>query len=218
MPKIIGIDPSITSTGICSIIHHNDDVKVSGHKTANPNLSPREYEDRFHRYRELIGKIGAFVDDHSPQLICMEAYSYASYGRSTLTLSEFGGLLRYFLIRREYPLIEVAPSRLKRFILKGNSSKEDIHNRMKQHFDIFSAITQEDILDSCMAALFGLGVWHMGDVDKVKCLEPFDFSAVSDTIEDIKPENREGAIDQNTGYNLDIIEKKMKLCSKENEK
>jgi Holliday junction resolvasome RuvABC endonuclease subunit len=57
-------------------------------------------------------------------LVAIEGYSYASHGRSTVSLAELGGIVRYGLWCEGIIYIDVPPSTLKKYATgKGNADK-----------------------------------------------------------------------------------------------
>lgn len=116
---IIGIDPSLTGFAICSI--SNQDITFREYSSKAAKL----IQDRMDRYEELLKEPLAFIQQNKPQLIVLEGYSYGSKGRGTITLGEFGGVLRYSLRSYMDRLIEVPPTVLKKFTTgSGNCSKD----------------------------------------------------------------------------------------------
>lgn len=152
--RIVGIDPSLSSSGLCLLRINHENSVVS--KNIKPEKSPADYETRFERYNEIHDQIVKFVSDSKPNLIVIEGYSFGSRGRSMFDLAELGGLIRNSIIGAGHPLIEVSPPRLKKFVYKGNASKDVAHEKMKEEVDFFNGVSQEDQLDAAIASLFGL--------------------------------------------------------------
>jgi len=202
---VVGIDPSVTSSGVAALWADRQICCVS-HQRIRPKRKPRAYPDRFTRYKELVAGISGAVIDANPNLIVIEGYSYASRGRSTITLSEFGGLLRQELIGRfDCPIIEVAPSRLKKFVVAGNASKERVHDVLKAQFPVFGPITQLDELDACVAATLGLYVLAVLDPSfQVQLPQTFANECIIDTVNRIKS-NDGGATEQNAAWHVTAL-------------
>lgn len=121
---IAGIDPSLTGT---AVVLCDPDNGPQAFKIARFSSKSRgdDVKNRMGRFEELIGRIDKFLTDHGATHILIEGYSFASKFNVTL-LGEFGGLLRWHLVTREF-VAEVAPSTLKKFVTgAGNTKGKDL--------------------------------------------------------------------------------------------
>lgn len=124
---IVGVDPSLTATGLAYISDHGDvsscTIKSKPAKGACGRLA---------RYRGLVERISAWVSSVIPKAVFIEGYSYGSKGSSVYQLAEFGGILRERL-ERNWPIYEIPPGTLKKFVTgSGNAKKEDMMKAMRQ--------------------------------------------------------------------------------------
>ena len=112
--RIMGIDPSLTSTGICLI----ENRMVAGSLVLGTSLTGPA------RLRELRDMLDSQLDHSRPVGVVVEGYSYASsFNREAL--AEWGGVLRVLLYERNIPLLEVAPATLRKFVLTEAGSGKD---------------------------------------------------------------------------------------------
>ena len=129
---IIGIDPSLTATGI--VVLRNGEVELAESTNNRPELGIIE---RVKLIRNRILEIEADLSDdkgkkyESPALIVIEGFSFASKGRSVFDIAYLGWRIREELERlREQdnvPWIEVSPTQVKKFATgKGNTNQEII--------------------------------------------------------------------------------------------
>lgn len=131
MKIVVGLDPSLTSFGMCLYDLDTGEVSmaVASDKTPATKLS-----DRLDRYKRLTEEVLRFLPKGGPansrpypRLVAIEGYSYNSKGRGVFDRLEFGGILREVLVNGyQYPVIEVAPALLKKFIIgKGGGKGTD---------------------------------------------------------------------------------------------
>ena len=122
----IGIDPSLTGTGLALHVPGDPDslnTAVVGSGPAGSLIGRvRRYEDLLLRVLDWLP-----VSIESVDGVAIEGYSFGSKGRGIYDRVEFGGILRYELIREwEYPIVEVPPATLKLFICgKGGGPSTD---------------------------------------------------------------------------------------------
>jgi crossover junction endodeoxyribonuclease RuvC len=148
---IIGIDPSLTSTGI--VVLRNGQVETAVTTKNRPELGTIE---RVTDIRLQIGKILSNLTNdeetqwQAPDLIVIEGFSYGSKGRSVFDIAYLGWRIREDLEwHREYEKtvwIEVPPTQLKKFATgKGNANKEIILQQVYKRWGVeFSDNNQAD--------------------------------------------------------------------------
>lgn len=104
--RIIGLDLSLTATGICD----DDGPTVYKSKLRGPE-----------RLDDIARRVFTYTD-HA-DLVVLEGYSYASHNQAH-QLGELGGVVRRDLWTSGTPYVDVAPALLKRFATgKGNANK-----------------------------------------------------------------------------------------------
>lgn len=124
MITIAGIDPSLTGTAVVVSDPSNGPETF---KIKRFSSKPRgdDVKNRIARFEELIHRIDAYLEENGATHLFLENYSFASKFNVTL-LGEFGGLLRWHLVTREF-VAEVAPSTLKKFVTgAGNTKGKDL--------------------------------------------------------------------------------------------
>ena len=109
MSFVIGIDPSMTSTGIVVVDKEGfvASTTVVSKNTGNYVLQ------RMNRIHFLVRKIRDYCEGFPPEHICIEDYSYSSISSNLTQMAEFGGILRYVLTR-VWQVTEIAPTNLKK--------------------------------------------------------------------------------------------------------
>lgn len=128
---VLGIDPSLTSTGFCKLwkgdkeTDWKDDV-YTGTETTGP-CGPT-WDERHHRYMETCRCVvdQCATTGGTPSLVVIEHYSFSSNNRSHHDLVELGCLLRLWagdMIGDHGSIVEVAPTTLKKFVIgKGGGA------------------------------------------------------------------------------------------------
>lgn len=125
MSVVIGIDPSLTATGI--VVLRDGEVELAEATKNRPELGTIK---RAKLIREQINK-NINHPSIDTDLIVIEGFSYGSKGRSVFDIAYLGWRIREDLeaFRSKYntPWLEVPPTQLKQFATgKGNANKEII--------------------------------------------------------------------------------------------
>lgn len=147
---IIGIDPSLTSTGI--VVLRDSKVELAETTKDRPELGTIE---RVKLIREQITNvIENLTDGHgewqAPDLIVIEGFSYGSKGRSLFDIAYLGWRIREDLEQLKVddgiPWLEVPPTQVKQFATgKGNANKEIILQQVYKRWGVeFSDNNQAD--------------------------------------------------------------------------
>lgn len=148
---ILAIDPSLTASGY-----------ARGPLGSAPTLGvlhpPREVGKEIGRLvwiRDQVVRLAEGCD-----MVVLEGYSYASKGRSVVSLGELGGVVRVALTESGVPYCEVAPSgRAKYATGKGGAGKEEVLSAAIQRFGYTGHNTNEaDAL-----VLWAMAAEAMGD-------------------------------------------------------
>lgn len=137
--KIVGIDASLTSTGV-AVLNGSLHTETIQSKKTGP--------ERLVEIRERIREIVAGAD-----LIVLEGYAFARPNQSH-QIGELGGVLRVMLHELGMKWLEVAPSAVKKFATgKGNAKKEEVavgvYKRWKKEF------VSSDEADAFVLAMIG---------------------------------------------------------------
>lgn len=110
---VLGIDASLTGFAICFSVPSRP--LYEGRWPSKPAKGVRERVERYERL--ILGTLQA-VTSHAPGLVLIEGYAYgagAQHGHHDVI--ELGGVLRRELCKRTTcPIIEVAPTTLKKFV------------------------------------------------------------------------------------------------------
>lgn len=118
---VVGIDPSLTSTGVAVIRNGVAATIAVGSTRTGDQLA-----ERLARIHSIVSHVVDVVAAAAPSLVAVEGYSFASKGRGLTGLIELGAILRYELAA-SFDVFEVAPAAVKKFATgKGAASKTDV--------------------------------------------------------------------------------------------
>lgn len=125
----LGIDPSLSSTGIALINRDTLEVLTYTIKTGSLRAGARL---RF--IHEQLSK--CVPDDLRILSACVEGYAYGGLGKLA-ELAEAGGVVRLFLASRDVPYDVVAPAALKKYATgDANAEKQDVISAINRKHQI----------------------------------------------------------------------------------
>jgi len=152
--KVVGIDASLTSTGIGSMIYGElDNCLVTSLVKSNRTGVYRLIEIRERVFKAVVGA----------DLVLIEGYSYASPNQAH-QVGELGGVLRVMFAECNLKVLEVAPKQLKKFATgNGSSSKEQIAVAAYKKWGIECRTNDE----TDAAVLVHIGLAYMGNTDSL---------------------------------------------------
>lgn len=124
--KAVGLDPSLSSTGLC-VITPAGEIKTELIRSLPMGGSP---EDRVGRYSRLLSQLRFRLNLHNVSagsVVVVEHYAFAAKFGKVFDRCEFGGLLRYQLINDGYRVVEIEPTVLKKYATgKGRADKAEV--------------------------------------------------------------------------------------------
>lgn len=107
MSRVLGIDASLTSTGLA----YREDGKVKAYCIGNPKLRGVE------RVVFIRNAVGNALDRFSPECVALEGYALGFRGKSNIIfdIGELGGVLKVLILERGIDILLVPPTNLKLF-------------------------------------------------------------------------------------------------------
>ena len=167
--KIVGIDASLTCTGIAKYSDTSDIMDTYIIKPKETGVK------RLCFIRNTIVDVVNHTD-----LVVLENYSYASANQAH-QIGELGGILRVLFYEKQIRYIVVAPGQVKKFATgKGNAKKEQIAVACYKHWDI--EFNTNDEADAYVLMRIGMALKGI-DVDKLTSYQ-------KEIIKTINKENR----------------------------
>ena len=152
--NVLGIDPSMTSTGLV-LLNGSKGLPVTERVVKTVKTDPKK--NTMHERRMIIcDAIIDILNAWRPERVVIEGYGLNARNMGTVVnLVELGGLIRYYLIRYGYAYLEPSPSSLKKFTTgKGNGDKAAIMMHVLKRWKFEAA--SHDIADAYALAMMGL--------------------------------------------------------------
>lgn len=145
---IVGIDPSLTGTGIAII----DGGAVTAHKIVSSGKSTDDWEQRYNRGTNLVAKVAAFVPHYS--LVAIEGPSYSSVGGSSHDRSGLWWRIYDTLrVDCQCTILVVSPSQRMIYATgKGNAKKDTVLAAAIKRYQHLIDIQDNNIADAVVLA------------------------------------------------------------------
>ncbi|MCW1823176.1 gp6 protein [Mycobacteroides abscessus subsp. massiliense] len=166
MSTVIGLDLSLTGTGLAAISLETGDLATAVHRSPAP--ADDSLGAHVQRHRELIDGIVQQVLACAPELVVVEGLQFSVREKdSSLTRRGFlWWAVAEGLVRGGAPIVEVAPSQIKQFATgKGNASKAEVVAAYASAWpDAARGSNIQDRADAAFAAALGVAWLRRGDV------------------------------------------------------
>jgi crossover junction endodeoxyribonuclease RuvC len=139
MSTIIGIDASLTGTGVAVI----DNGKMKNHERIESK------QTGVRRLIEIESRLKYIIDSQllvntKTDMVVIEEYAWGAKGRATYQIGELGGVIRRMLHHQMVRWIEVNPSHVKKFAAgSGNAKKEQVLMQVYKRWGIEFATSDE---------------------------------------------------------------------------
>lgn len=142
--NILGIDPSLTSTGLCWGDEHF--TSLSSSEKGIPRIID---------YRNWIQD---YVYEHEIEYVCIESYSFSSRNSHAHSLGELGGVIRAMLYEINIPYADIPPTSRSKFATgKGNAGKSEVVSAVSARTGIvWSGKGADDMCDAWVLRQMGL--------------------------------------------------------------
>ena len=147
MPTIVGLDLSLTSTGMCV---NGDAGSMSTTLKGIPRLNC------------ISSMITNRLSEVSDPAVCIEGYSFGSRNSQAHSIGELGGVVRMALWKRDIPWVDIPPTCRAKFATgKGNAAKNEVVSSISARTGIvWSGKGADDMCDAWI--LEEMGRVHFG--------------------------------------------------------
>jgi crossover junction endodeoxyribonuclease RuvC len=165
MSTVIGLDLSLTSTGVATILTGDGRVHCTVRRITSKGRQGASLPERYKRLNQLEHAVWAAVQDahktdpDQPPLVVVEA---PSFGSQNGHMHDRSGLwwLVVAQVARWYDLAEVAPGSLKKYATgKGNAGKDAVLAAVIRRYPAID-VTGNDEADALVLA--AMGARHLG--------------------------------------------------------
>lgn len=174
MPVFVGLDLSLTSTGLSL----NGNVETISSKQKGP--------ERLKEIRNCLLERLSSIETNETIFVCLEGYSFASRNSQAHAIGELGGVIRLALWESEYPYVDIPPTSRAKFATgRGNASKNEVVSAISARTGIVWTGKGADdmcdawILEEMGRAWFGCPRFKWPQIS-MSSLEGVDWSAFSD--------------------------------------
>ena len=153
----VGIDPSLSSTGLYIITENQN-------KHWQIDTKSKDYISLLNRCLYIsdviIDAIEQVSSKENVNLITIQDYFIGRQQAVVLDLAQLGTLIRYKLLLKGYPLITASPKKIKKFVTgNGNAGKPQMMDAVFQRWG-YKAST-DNLADACGMAHFSQYVWSI---------------------------------------------------------
>lgn len=135
LPRIIGLDISLTGTGLADFNWDGGNATRVIRSTSNG----KTVADQFIRLRDIVREVDeliSFMGPH-PALVVIEGPSYGSRGAGTWDRAGLWWLVVCLILDRRYPLAVVPPAVLKKYATgRGNADKTAMAVALQKRADL----------------------------------------------------------------------------------
>lgn len=160
VPCAIGIDPSLTSTGLV-VLGRDGDLAVAEALRPPKGLTGAARLDALHQqFSRWLRSTRAAIDlgrYEAPIVAALEGYGYSANSQRLAELGEWVGLIKWELWRNNIGFFVVPPARLKKFVTgKGTAQKDEMRLAIykRWHFEHPS----NDVVDAYGLARIALAI------------------------------------------------------------
>lgn len=138
-PNVLGIDPSLTSTGVA---YRRRDDKIVAYALGHRDLRGME------RIAFLRDSVHTYLTRNNPSLVVFEGYALGFRGKSNtiFDIGELGGVLKLLILESGIDILLTPPNSLKLFATgKGNADKDQVMLALRKSLGVqFSTSDQYD--------------------------------------------------------------------------
>jgi len=147
--KILGLDLSLTETGYCCF-SSKEEYYTGVIKTKLRQSSRLVFiRDEIRKIIRNFERLGEEVS-----LIVIEDYAMGVRGGRSFSIGELGGIIKSDLLEKDYKVILIPPTVLKKFITgSGKAEKSTMSMNLYKKYGI--ELTNNNEVDACCLSMFG---------------------------------------------------------------
>lgn len=150
MKRIIGIDPSISTTGYGIIEKNHSDHKAIAYGT----ISPPTRQNIYKRLAYLYDGICQIIVKYHPDEMAIEEAFFSKNARTALVLGQARGVILLAAAHQNLDCFEYSPRKIKMSVVgNGNASKEQVQYMVTSLLLLSETPAEFDITDALAAAL-----------------------------------------------------------------
>ena len=148
----LGLDLSLTGTGIFVL-------RGAIMRWREIATKPADFAHSLVRVEYIANEVVDYVNKFKPDFIVVEDYFTGRNPRAIIQLCELGTIVRYKLLKSGHPLLVVAPTQLKKFVLgKGSGPKELILKGVFKKWGV--DVNSNNLADACTLAYLARAIYN----------------------------------------------------------
>ncbi len=146
--KVMGIDPSLNSTGYCVIEKEKENISILEKGIIKP--SQNTVPEKLHA---LAKKIKEIIDIYSPDEVALENVYSSPFKRSSLLLALSAGALISAVCEKSKPVFQYTTTEIKKAVTGwGRAGKKDVERMVRRLLKIDGGI-ESDVSDAIAVAI-----------------------------------------------------------------
>lgn len=143
--RVLGIDPSLKSTGYGLIEFTDQEYSVLAYGTIKPTVSKPFHQ----KINEIKNKIEEIIDTYAPEEVAIENIFYAQNVKTALTLGQVRGAALIAIASQDRPLFEYSPLEIKKAVTGyGQADKNQVRIMIKTLLNITDYKMETDASDA----------------------------------------------------------------------
>jgi len=151
--RVLGIDPSLKSTGFGLIEHTGQEYFVLTYGIIKPTKSKPFH----HKINEIRSKIEEIIDTFKPEEVAIENTFYAQNVKTALTLGQVRGAALIAIASQDRPLFEYSPLEIKKAVTGyGQADKNQVSIMIKTLLNI-----EDDHMETDASDALGTAFCHL---------------------------------------------------------
>lgn len=146
--KVMGIDPSLNSTGYCVIEREGEKLSILGKGVIETSFN--EVPARLYNLSKRIKEI---IDTYSPEEVALENVYSSPFKKSSILLALSAGAIISAVCEKNKPVFLYTTTEVKKAVTGwGRAGKEDVENMVRRLVKIDGGI-KKDVSDAIAVAI-----------------------------------------------------------------
>jgi len=146
---ILGIDPGTRITGYGAIQNSQQGLHVLDYGCIRPPVKEELNNRFFIIYRDLL----LLLEKFQPDVVAIETQFFQKNAQSALKLGMARGVILIAAKNHDIPIVEYAPTRVKKAICHGRASKYQVQSMVKRLLGLSALPEPEDAADALALAI-----------------------------------------------------------------
>ena len=143
--KVLGIDPSLKSTGYGLIDYSGQEYSVLSYGTIKPGKNNLFH----HKLNEIKIKIDELIETYKPEEVAIENTFYAQNVKTALILGQVRGAALIAISSQDLPLFEYSPLEIKKAVTGyGQADKNQVSLMIRTLLNIEDSQMETDASDA----------------------------------------------------------------------